>query len=110
MDIIDVSSRAFFKQAEASWSEHDFFHRPLIDDATPKSALTKKDVNGEELRLVWSDEFEVEGRTFYPGDDPFLEAIETCKCLSSDMKTHASRTTHASRRLRFHIGPGVLCT
>lgn len=68
-----------FKQTGSSWSENDFFHRELIDADTPDEAKTKKDANGEELRLVWSDEFEVEGRTFYPGDDPFLEAIETRK-------------------------------
>ena len=25
-------------------------------------------------KLVWSDEFNTDGRTFYPGDDPFWEA------------------------------------
>lgn len=26
--------------------------------------------------LVFSDEFETDGRTFYPGDDPFWEAVD----------------------------------
>ena len=26
--------------------------------------------------LVFSDEFNVDGRTFYPGDDPFWEAVD----------------------------------
>lgn len=32
--------------------------------------------NGEDLVLVFSDEFNKDGRTFYPGDDPFWEAVD----------------------------------
>lgn len=42
----------------------------LIDPDTPSEFLTKVGVDGEELQLVFSDEFNVEGRSFYPGDDP----------------------------------------
>ena len=28
------------------------------------------------MELVFSDEFNVEGRTFYPGDDPYWEAVD----------------------------------
>jgi beta-glucanase (GH16 family) len=49
----------------------------LIDLDTPKSAYTKKSLEtGEELVLVFSDEFNVEGRTFYAGDDPYWEAVD----------------------------------
>lgn len=49
----------------------------LIDLDTPQEALTKLDyVSGKEWQLVWSDEFNVEGRTFYPGDDPYWEAVD----------------------------------
>ncbi|KAJ2914672.1 hypothetical protein MD484_g5735, partial [Candolleomyces efflorescens] len=49
----------------------------LIDLDTPKSAYTKKSLEtGEDLVLVFSDEFNVEGRTFYPGDDPYWEAMD----------------------------------
>ena len=38
---------------------------------------TKKSFyDGEELELVFSDEFEQEGRSFYPGDDPYWEAVD----------------------------------
>jgi len=48
----------------------------LIDKDTPRDAYTKKSYNnGNELVLVFSDEFNVDGRTFYPGDDPFWEAV-----------------------------------
>ncbi|KAG8751924.1 beta-glucan synthesis-associated protein [Serendipita sp. 396] len=49
----------------------------LIDKDTPESLYTKvSPVDGRTMQLVFSDEFEVEGRTFYPGDDPFWEAVD----------------------------------
>lgn len=48
----------------------------LIDPHTPKSAYTKTSLDGKKMNLVFSDEFEVEGRSFYPGDDPFWEALD----------------------------------
>ncbi|KAF6764152.1 beta-glucan synthesis-associated protein SKN1 [Ephemerocybe angulata] len=49
----------------------------LIDRDTPKEAYTIKGYkSGEELVLVFSDEFEQEGRTFHPGDDPYWEAAD----------------------------------
>lgn len=44
---------------------------PVIDSDTPVSARTKKSLNGETWKLVFSDEFNKPGRTFYPGEDPF---------------------------------------
>lgn len=47
----------------------------LIDRDTPADAYTKASYqDGSELQLVFSDEFDVDGRTFYPGDDPYWEA------------------------------------
>ncbi|GAA5894392.1 uncharacterized protein JCM6883_003809 [Sporobolomyces salmoneus] len=54
----------------------------LIDVDTPEEAWTRRgfgeggDGDGEEYRLVFSDEFEREGRTFWKGDDPFWEAVD----------------------------------
>jgi beta-glucanase (GH16 family) len=49
----------------------------LIDVDTPQSAYTTTSTrDGSELQLVFSDEFNTEGRTFYPGDDPFWEAVD----------------------------------
>ena len=49
----------------------------LIDKDTPKSAYSKKSLEtGDEMILVFSDEFNVEGRSFYPGDDPYWEAVD----------------------------------
>ncbi|KAI1796200.1 beta-glucan synthesis-associated [Ganoderma leucocontextum] len=52
-------------------------HRGLIDVDTPKSAYQKTSWRtSEQLELVFSDEFNVDGRTFYPGDDPYWEAVD----------------------------------
>lgn len=48
----------------------------LIDLDTPQSAYTKTGYDGETWNLVYSDEFNKDGRTFYPGDDPFWEAMD----------------------------------
>ena len=49
----------------------------LIDPDTPADAQTHKSTeDGTDWQLVFSDEFNTEGRTFYPGDDPFWEAAD----------------------------------
>ncbi|KAG8989733.1 hypothetical protein FRB94_014067 [Tulasnella sp. JGI-2019a] len=49
----------------------------LIDLDTPKDAYTMQSaMNGENYNLVFSDEFNVDGRSFYPGDDPYWEAAD----------------------------------
>lgn len=49
----------------------------LIDKDTPRSVRTKRSLEtGEEMTLVFSDEFNQEGRSFYPGDDPYWEAVD----------------------------------
>ncbi|ODO06113.1 glucosidase [Cryptococcus wingfieldii CBS 7118] len=49
----------------------------LIDPDTPPEAYTHMSAEtGEEWELVFSDEFNQEGRTFNPGDDPFWEAVD----------------------------------
>lgn len=49
----------------------------LIDKDTPKEAYTHVSYEGgEEMVLVFSDEFNEEGRSFYPGDDPFWEGVD----------------------------------
>lgn len=48
----------------------------LIDPDTPASAYTYTGADGMKYDLVFSDEFNVEGRTFYPGDDPYWTAVD----------------------------------
>lgn len=46
----------------------------LIDKATPEDARTKASpVDGRTMMLVFSDEFETEGRSFYPVGSLFLD-------------------------------------
>ncbi|THH34124.1 hypothetical protein EUX98_g167 [Antrodiella citrinella] len=48
----------------------------LIDIQTPSEAMSKNDyINGKSWQLIFSDEFNTDGRTFYPGDDPYWEAV-----------------------------------
>ncbi|ESK91623.1 glycoside hydrolase family 16 protein [Moniliophthora roreri MCA 2997] len=52
-------------------------NRGLIDVDTPADAYTFKSMNdGADMQLVFSDEFNKDGRTFYPGDDPYWEAVD----------------------------------
>jgi len=47
----------------------------LVDLDTPKDAYMKSSLrDGSDMLLVFSDEFNQDGRTFYPGDDPYWEA------------------------------------
>ncbi|KAF7362900.1 GH16 domain-containing protein [Mycena venus] len=50
----------------------------LIDLDTPKEVHQIYSYNdpSQVLQLVFSDEFETEGRSFYPGDDPYWEAVD----------------------------------
>jgi len=50
----------------------------LIDVDTPQDLWTQTGFydSSEEFQLVFSDEFNTDGRTFYPGDDPYWEAVD----------------------------------
>lgn len=49
----------------------------LIDPDTPRDAYEINSLNGDKkMELVFSDEFNTEGRSFYPGDDPYWEAVD----------------------------------
>lgn len=49
----------------------------LIDLHTPLEAYKKYSLrDNSEMILVFSDEFNTPGRTFYPGDDPYWEAVD----------------------------------
>ncbi|GAA5886046.1 hypothetical protein JCM6882_004244 [Rhodosporidiobolus microsporus] len=49
----------------------------LIDVDTPLEAYSLTSaIDGDEYKLVFSDEFNRDGRTFWPGDDPYWEAVD----------------------------------
>ncbi|KAF8898908.1 beta-glucan synthesis-associated [Infundibulicybe gibba] len=60
----------------------------LIDIETPPEAHSKPSYHDptENLQLVFSDEFNVDGRTFYPGDDPYWEAVDLHYWATNNME------------------------
>ncbi|RXW24498.1 hypothetical protein EST38_g1344 [Candolleomyces aberdarensis] len=55
----------------------DFPQLPrLVDPDTPREVYTRTGNDGKRYDLVFSDEFNRDGRTFWPGDDPFWEAVD----------------------------------
>lgn len=56
--------------------------RGLIDSDTPQSSYTRTGTDGKPWTLVFSDEFNQDGRTFYPGDDPYWTAVSAHYCQS----------------------------
>lgn len=52
--------------------------RALVDPDTPDNVRTRTtlDGTGRKMNLVFSDEFNRDGRSFYPGDDPFWTAMD----------------------------------
>ncbi|EIW55856.1 beta-glucan synthesis-associated [Trametes versicolor FP-101664 SS1] len=58
----------------------------LIDPDTPDSAKTRTGFDGEAYELVFSDEFNKDNRTFYPGDDPFWEAADLWYGSTADLE------------------------
>ncbi|KAJ7472267.1 glycoside hydrolase family 16 protein [Mycena galericulata] len=59
----------------------------LIDLDTPSDAYTMTSLySGKEMKLVFSDEFNTDGRTFYPGDDPYWEAVDLHYWATNNME------------------------
>ncbi|KAH8114318.1 glycoside hydrolase family 16 protein [Phellopilus nigrolimitatus] len=58
----------------------------LIDTDTPEEAKTKKGTDGNTYNLVFSDEFTTDGRSFYPGDDPYWEAVDLHYWPTADLE------------------------
>ncbi|KAF2744401.1 glycoside hydrolase family 16 protein [Sporormia fimetaria CBS 119925] len=60
--------------------------RGLIDPDTPKSAMKMKGEFGDEYELVFSDEFNQNNRTFFPGDDPYWTAPDIWYGATQDLE------------------------
>ncbi|KAK6459550.1 glucan synthase subunit [Scheffersomyces xylosifermentans] len=75
----------------------------LVDSDTPESALTTVAMDGSKWKLVFSDEFNVEGRTFYEGDDQFFTAPDLHYDATKDLEWYdpdAVTTSNGSLALR----------
>ncbi|KZF19960.1 glycoside hydrolase family 16 protein [Xylona heveae TC161] len=93
-DCLDADSIPLFKN----------IRQGLIDPTTPDSAKTRTSVNGKTMNLVFSDEFNVDGRTFYSDDDPYLQAVDLWYGVTQDMEWYdpdAVTTKDGVLELRF---------
>ncbi|KAH9919444.1 beta-glucan synthesis-associated [Epithele typhae] len=62
-----------------------------IDDDTPEDAKSRTGFDGEQYELVFSDEFNLDGRTFFPGDDPYWEAVDIWYGATADQEWYDPR-------------------
>lgn len=58
----------------------------LVDPDTPEFARTKINKDGEVWNLVFSDEFNAEGRSFYPMMDQFWEGVDIHYAATKDLE------------------------
>ncbi|KXN90403.1 Beta-glucan synthesis-associated protein KRE6 [Leucoagaricus sp. SymC.cos] len=80
----------------------------LVDKDTPLEAYTKKSYMypDQELILVFSDEFNQDGRTFYPGEDPYWEAVDLHYWGTNDLEWYdPQQATTEGGALRLRLSP-----
>jgi hypothetical protein len=85
-----------------------------IDRDTPKEAQSRVGFDGQQYELVFSDEFNQDGRSFYPGDDPFWEASELLYGQTRDLEWHDHQqiatlviALDSADALQPHLTPGL---
>ncbi|KAL6303895.1 glycoside hydrolase family 16 protein [Sparassis latifolia] len=61
----------------------------LIDKDTPRDAYSHVASDGSTYNLMFSDEFETDGRTFWPGDDPYWEAVDLDYWPTADLEWYS---------------------
>lgn len=114
---LDQMPGAFTKQDKNSWAYVNDRQYPimknmrtgLIDPDTPASAATRTDINGDTLKLVFSDEFNEQNRTFYPGDDPFWFAPDIWYGATMDMEWYDPDAVNTGKKCE-HIKDESLLT
>lgn len=62
------------------------FRKQLVDPDTPQSAMTHTADDNSKWELVFSDEFNMEGRTFYPNDDPYWTGVDIHYAATKDLE------------------------
>ncbi|KAK4547870.1 hypothetical protein LTR36_010589 [Oleoguttula mirabilis] len=76
----------------------------LVDPDTPSGVKTRTGANGKTQTLVFSDEFNDAGRTFYSGDDPYFEAVDLWYGVTEDLEWYdpdAITTANGTLAIRF---------
>ena len=71
----------------------------LIDPDTPESAMSRTSYDGTKQVLVFSDEFNTDGRTFYDGDDPYFQAVDIWYGATQDLEVSFIRASIARTAL-----------
>lgn len=75
----------------------------LVDPDTPDDAKTRQARDGSDWKLVFSDEFNAEGRTFYDGDDQFWTGPDFHYDATKDLEWYtpdAATTANGTLKLR----------
>lgn len=75
-----------------------------VDPDTPDTAMTRTDIHGNAQTLVFSDEFNKDGRTFYEGDDPYFSGVDLWYSGTEDLEWYdpdAIGTTNGTLNIRF---------
>ncbi|GME31982.1 glycoside hydrolase family 16 protein [Neofusicoccum parvum] len=77
----------------------------LIDPDTPDSVKSRKSYySGKKQVLVFSDEFNTDGRTFYDEDDPYFQAVDLWYGVTQDLEWYdpdAVTTKDGTLNIRF---------
>jgi beta-glucanase (GH16 family) len=58
----------------------------LVDPTTPMPERKRTNKDGTTLELVFSDEFNTDGRTFYDGDDPYFQGVDIWYGVTQDLE------------------------
>lgn len=74
----------------------------LIDDDTDESVYTRKGSDGNTYNLVFSDEFNLDGRSFYPGDDAYWEAVDFNYWPTGDLEWYDPQVSICPQISRFN--------
>lgn len=77
--------------------------RGLIDPDTPDAVKNKVGLyDGQKYSLVFSDEFNTDGRSFFPGDDPYWEAVDLNYWPTGDLEWYSPEAvTTTNGHLKF---------
>lgn len=100
-DIVELLSLYVYPQLSA-------IRTSLVDPDTPSDAMTKIAKDGTEWKLVFSDEFNALGRTFYEGDDQFWTAMDFHYAATRDLEWYtpdAVTTMNGTLQLRMDAFP-----
>jgi len=97
---VKSSSHTLFLEETSSSTintpQGDLHVSSLIDPDTPHSAKTRVGFDGKTYDLVFSDEFNLDDRTFYPGDDPYWEAADLWYLQTGDQEWYDPRQVYTA--------------